>query len=86
MSSNDLVLFEQEAIQMIIDYKWDTYCVSFFLKKFLIFSVYINCFYLDLESIHIDSEDGLRVKDSSFVVRKIIGISVQIFFLIYELI
>ena len=31
MRSENLVLFEQEAIQMIIDYKWNTYCRTFFL-------------------------------------------------------
>lgn len=55
----DIKLFEQEAIKVIIDYKWDTYGKSFFLIKFFVYSVFLFLYYLDLESIH---GSKLRVK------------------------
>lgn len=86
MRSENLVLFEQEAIQMIIDYKWNTYCRTFFLQKFLIFVIYIISFYFTLESTHITNQDGSRRKGLKFIILKLVSGSVQIFFLVYEFI
>ena len=63
----DLEIFEQEAIQDIIDYKWDTYTRSFFLNKFLLYSIFIVFFYIDIEcALIIQDADGNRVKDFLF--------------------
>jgi hypothetical protein len=49
----DIKLFEQEAIKVIIDYKWETYGKRFFLIKFCVYSVFLLLYYIDLESIHV---------------------------------
>ena len=45
----NLELFELEPIQHIIDYKWETYAYSFFLNKFLLYVVFLICYYVDIE-------------------------------------
>ena len=47
---NDLELFEVEPIQIIIDYKWDTYGFSFFKYKFMIYVVFMIVNIMDTES------------------------------------
>jgi hypothetical protein len=47
--AEDLQLFEQEPIQVIIDYKWNTYTKNFFLFKMFIYLIYLTVFYLDIE-------------------------------------
>ncbi len=37
----DIELFEQESIQNIIDYKWDTYGRFYFLLKFLLYVIFL---------------------------------------------
>ena len=43
-NSKDIHLFEQESIQLIIDYKWKTYTVDFFKMKFMLYMIYIATF------------------------------------------
>ena len=49
--SDDLELFEQEAIQVIIDYKWNTYARSIFLMKLVIYLVFEVFFFADVENL-----------------------------------
>jgi hypothetical protein len=51
MNCQDIKLFEQEAIQNIISYKWNTYAKNFFLIKFVVYTFYLMMYILDLESI-----------------------------------
>ena len=37
----DLELFDKELIQVIIDYKWDTYGFNFFRNKFMIYLIFM---------------------------------------------
>ena len=83
-NSEDLCLFEQEAIQMIIDYKWHTYAESFFRKKFYIYVLFLFTFYYDLESMHNVDEEGRRIKNQWFIIRKVVCWVIQIYFLGYE--
>lgn len=48
----DIELFEQPAIQHIIDYKWDTYGRQFFLIKFYLYLIFCIGYVYDMESIH----------------------------------
>lgn len=48
-NSSDLDLFEQDAIQKIIAYKWITYSKHFFQKKFVLYLLYMVTFYVDME-------------------------------------
>ena len=45
----DLQLFEVEPIQIIIDYKWDTYGFNFFKYKFMIYVMFMVCNMFDGE-------------------------------------
>jgi len=61
---SDIELFEQESVQHIIDYKWNTYARNFFLMKFLVYCVFLVFYGYDLETIHWkDLDSNLRVKD-----------------------
>ena len=64
----DIELFEQESIQHIIDYKWNTYARNFFLLKFLIYIVFLGFYGIDLESIHLATENGMRIKEFQFYI------------------
>lgn len=48
-SCEDIELFEQESIQIIIDYKWHTYVKWFQLGKFYLYAIFIIFYYVDLE-------------------------------------
>ena len=82
----DLSLFEQDVIQINIDYKWNTYAKQFFVNKFIAYFVFF-CFYVyDLETLNTPDENGYRIKDANFYVRKIVCFLIQFDFLIYEII
>ena len=84
MNSSDLGLFEQEAIQVIIDFKWTTYAKKFFFIKFYIYCVFIISFYLDIGTLNHEDNDNNRNKNFWYGFRKILGMSIQFFFLSYE--
>ena len=92
MSSTDLGLFEQEAIQMIIDFKWYSYAKKFFFIKFYVYLVFIISFYIDLGSLNdayhsfedFHPEEKDRNKNFWYGLRKVLGMSIQFFFLSYE--
>ena len=46
---NDLELFEQESIQMLIDHKWNTYTKNFFLIKFFLYITFVFFYFVDIE-------------------------------------
>ena len=50
----DIPLFQQELIQHIIDYKWETYTKNSFTLQFLVYFVFLIFYYLDLEQIESD--------------------------------
>ena len=82
----DIELFEQESIQKIIDYKWDTYGREFFLLKFYCYMLFLLVYYYDLEYIADADEDGLRIKGFTFYFCKGICFFIQSLFFIYELV
>lgn len=81
---NDIELFEEEAIQNIIDFKWNTYGYSFFLGKFVLYGLFLALYYFDLESLPTDTSLA-RVKDTQFYVVKFICGLIQFIFLAYEM-
>jgi len=83
---SDIDLFEQEAIQIIIDYKWKTYGRNFFLAKFFAYSIFLMFFYIDIESFGESTDEGLRVKGVQFILCKAFGFIIQGMFFSYELI
>lgn len=50
--SDDLDLFEQESIQVIIDYKWETYAKPFFLYQLVFYTLYLISFFFDMHTLH----------------------------------
>ena len=58
----DLELFEEEAIQNIIDFKWNTYGYKYYLNKFMLYSIFLVLYYVDLDSLPFD-KDSPRIKD-----------------------
>jgi hypothetical protein len=83
--TEDLRLFELEAVQVIIDYKWETYGRQFFINQLVMFCTYIVFFQLDMETISSTPVNGLRIKDFKFYAFKVICLSLQCFFLFYKL-
>ena len=88
--SEDLALFEQEAIQIIIDYKWETYAKRFFLIKLFTYAVFLVTFFVDLETLHGNASEEAdvhpRIKDLAFIIRKVICELIQLYFLMYEIV
>jgi len=81
----DIELFEQIAIQNIIDYKWDTYARTFFLTKFWLYSVFLLAYYADIETICASPEPS-RHKNFSFWLYKGVCTLINVLFFMYELI
>ena len=68
---DDLNLFEIEAIQTIIDYKWIKYTKNVFLAKFIVYLLFLITYISDLESLNVTLPDtDLRIKDVGFYLRK----------------
>jgi len=83
--TEDFELFGQESIQNIIDYKWNTYAREYFFQKFLLYSLFLVLYYLDMESINYPDENGNRIKGWYFYTMKFICACIQFFFFSYEL-
>jgi len=47
----DIELFEQESIQHIINFKWNTYTKDFFLFKLVCYCIFLVVYYIDMEMI-----------------------------------
>ena len=70
--NEDLELFEIEAIQIIIDYKWNKYAKNFFLLKFFVYLSFLITYVSDLETLNITQPGTmLREKDELFYLRKV---------------
>ena len=78
-ASEDLELFEQEAIQVIIDYKWNAYARSFFIFKLVIYFVFEVFFFIDVENLN-----HLQDRSHFFYVVKGICITLMVYFLQFE--
>ena len=79
----DLELFEEEAIQNIIDFKWDTYGYKYYLNKFMLYSIFLALYYVDLESLPIHDNEP-RIKDIQFYALKSICGLIMFMFTIFE--
>ena len=66
---NDIHVFNQDLIQRIIDFKWDTYAKNSFIIKFLVFVLFCVLYYFDLESIP-DGNGEIREKGAFFWISK----------------
>lgn len=84
--SDKLSLFEQDVIQIIIDYKWNTYTEMYFKKKLYFYIVFMVFFIYDLETLVIVDEHGHRVKDALYVFRKSMCFIIGFYFLVYEVV
>ena len=82
----DIELFEQEAIKQIIDYKWATYGRVFFLAKFQLYIIFLLFYYIDVETMDLLDESGMRKKDWLFYLSKSICTVVNSLFFFYEIV
>ena len=77
-------IFEKESIQIIIDFKWDSYALNIFSVQLGLFICFIVGFILDVVAVsnnsHVFSSD-----DSNQVIPRIISIAILIPFAIYEI-
>lgn len=82
----DLELFEQESIQMLIDFKWNTYTKHFFMAKFFLYFAFVGFYYVDIESglQHMRLHKS-RISHLSFFLTKGITMFVMFLFLLYEI-
>lgn len=82
---NDLKLFEQESIQMLIDFKWNSYTKSFFLAKFYLYVFFVIFYFLDIQSglMHMSSHES-RFTHPEFIINKGITMFIMFLFLVYE--
>ena len=85
MESEELILFEQEVIQSIIDYKWDTYAYKFSIRKFFLYCIFLAFFIWDLETLCVHDENHNRIKDWAYWLRKICGFLIALYFFLYEI-
>jgi hypothetical protein len=80
----DETIIEKESIQIIIDFKWDSYARKFFSLQLGLFTCFIIAFIFDVVAVsknsHIFSND-----DSNQVIARIISIAILIPFAIYEI-
>lgn len=83
---NDLELFEQESIQMLIDFKWNTYTKHFFMVKFFLYVTFVFFYYVDIETglLHMQLHVS-RFDHMSFVLTKGITMFIMFLFLLYEI-
>ena len=86
VEESEIDIFNQEAIQAIIDYKWQVYGLNFFLSKFYLYILYMFTLYYDLETLNEDFKNGKRTKDIWFIIRKSVCFLIQLIFIIYEII
>ena len=84
IDEKDETIIEKESIQIIIDFKWDSYARKFFSLHLGLFTCFIIAFIFDVVAVsknsHIFSND-----DSNQVIARIISIAILIPFAIYEI-
>lgn len=81
----DLKLFEVEPIQIIIDYKWDTYGFDFFKYKFMIYVLFMILNILEEGPANTTGNElEIRLSPLNLTIKSIC-LTIQMFFLIYEI-
>jgi len=81
----ELELFEQRAIQAIIDYKWSTYCKRSYSLKLIIFSLFMVSFFTEVNSISLLHENDVRDKGILFWVNQSFLLCFEFILLAYQL-
>jgi hypothetical protein len=80
----DAMILERESIQIIIDFKWDSYAWKFFSVQLFLFICFIIAFIFDIVGVSNNSH-VFSSKDSSQIIPRIISIAIMIPFAIYEI-
>lgn len=74
-----------EAVQVIIDFKWNTYGRRWFMLQLVIYIIFLFFFYIDMQSMfNTEFRNQNRRKDKIFMLNKAVCFSVQFFFMFYE--
>jgi ABC-type methionine transport system permease subunit len=80
----DESIIEKESIQIIIDFKWDSYARKFFSVQLGLFTCFIIAFIFDVVGVSKNSHTFSN-DDSNQVIARIISIATLIPFAIYEI-
>ena len=80
----DETILELESIQIIIDFKWDSYAWKFFCIQLFLFICFIIAFIIDIAAVGKNS-NVFASDDSNQVVPRIISFGFMIPFTIYEI-
>lgn len=56
-SDKDLSYLDNEGVQIVVDYKWKTYTLNFYLIQFFLLLVFIACL---VAEISIESQYGFE--------------------------
>ena len=70
---DDLALFDQEVIQIIIDYKWNVHTRKYFLILFYLYTSFVIAYVIDIETLNLIEEGdevGYRIKNNTFIFVK----------------
>ena len=79
----DATILEIEAIQIIIDFKWESYAFKFFSAQLLLFICFIIAFIIDIVAVSKNSH-VFENNDSNQVIPRIISLVFMIPFAFYE--
>jgi hypothetical protein len=84
IDEKDETIIEKESIQIIIDFKWDSYARKFFSLQLGLFTCFIIAFIFDVVAVSKNSHIFSNY-DSNQVIARIISIAILIPFAIYEI-
>jgi hypothetical protein len=80
----DSTILERESIQIIIDFKWDSYAWKFFSLQLFLFICFIIAFIIDIVAVSKNSH-VFETDDLNQVIPRYLSIAIIILFSIYEI-
>ena len=80
----DETILELESIQIIIDFKWDSYAWKFFSVQLFLFICFIIAFIIDIAAVSKNS-NVFASDDPNQIIPRIISIAFLIPFALYEI-
>jgi hypothetical protein len=80
----DPSILERESMQIIIDFKWDSYAWNFFSVQLFLFICFIIAFIIDVVAVSKNAHT-FSSKDSNQTIPRLISLAIMIPFAIYEI-
>jgi hypothetical protein len=82
-AEKDPTILEIESVQIIIDFKWNSYAQKFFAIQLFLFICFIIAFIIDIAAVNKNSH-FFESNDLNQVIPRIISMAIMILFAIYE--